>query len=86
MNALRIGVACVVAIVWAVVFLASVFNPRVNTPPELSGVMLAVVTWLFGGAFREGLKERGRRIARALLEDDPAPPDPGTPTGGERDA
>lgn len=68
MNALRIGIACLVAAVWAVVYLASVFNPNISAPAELSGVMLAVVTWLFGRAFREGLKQRAHDTAEKVLE------------------
>lgn len=77
MNLLRILIASLVALVWAVVYLASVFNPDVNAPPELSGVMLAVVTWLFGRAFREGLKTRAREAARAFLEEEDKPDEPG---------
>jgi hypothetical protein len=75
-NLLRILIASLVAVVWAVVYLASVFNPSVNAPPELSGVMLAVVTWLFGRAFRDGLKQRARDAAKAFLDEDKPDPEP----------
>lgn len=68
MNALRIVIACLIAGVWAVVYLASVLNPKISAPPELSGVMLAMVTWLFGRAFREGLKQRARDAAHKVLD------------------
>ena len=68
MNALRVGVAVLVAIVWAVIYMASVFDPNLNAPPELSGVMLAVVTWLFGREFKNTLKERARDAAKAVLD------------------
>lgn len=59
-----------VAVVWAAVYLAPIFNASAPAaPPAVSAIMLAVVTWLFGAAFREGLKERARRLARALLDD-----------------
>lgn len=70
MTLLRIVIATLVAIVWAVVYLASVFVPTVNAPPELSAVMLAVVSWLFGSAFREGFKRSARDAARKFLEVD----------------
>lgn len=70
MSVLQIAVACIVALVWAVVYLAAVFNPNLHAPPELSAVMLGVVTWLFGRAFRDGINERARTAARKLLEED----------------
>lgn len=70
MNVLRIVIATTVALVWAVVYLATVFNPKISAPPELSGVMLAVVTWLFGRAFREGLKERAKGAVKDFLDED----------------
>jgi Na+/H+ antiporter NhaD/arsenite permease-like protein len=69
LNALRIAVASLVAVVWAVVYLASVFNPDVHAPPELCGVMLAVVTWLFSRALRDGLKQHARDVAQKVLDE-----------------
>jgi hypothetical protein len=60
LSALRIAVAVVVAVVWAVVYLAAVFSHgSIHAPPELSGVMLAVVTWLFGSEIRKQMKGNG---------------------------
>lgn len=79
MNVLRVGVAALVTVVWAVVYLASVFNPSISAPPELSGVMLAVVTWLMGSAYRKGMQEKVRNTARRLAQepkDEPKDDDP----------
>lgn len=72
MDAFRIGIAVIVTAVWAVVYLATVFNPNVHAPAELSGVMLGVVTWLFGTGFLRAQKTRQRlkKAADALLADD----------------
>jgi membrane associated rhomboid family serine protease len=66
--ALRIAIAILVAIVWAVVYLASVLNPDVSAPAELSGVMLGVVTWLFSGAMRESWRRQAREAAQRVLD------------------
>lgn len=53
MAALRIGIALVVTIVWAAVYGRYVYDPSIGSPPaELSGVMLAVVTWTLTAEFR----------------------------------
>lgn len=76
MNFLRILVASLVAVVWAVVYLASVLNPAVSAPPELSGVMLAVVTWLFGREFRDRFQEQRKKLAAVIAgEDESKPPE-----------
>lgn len=63
MSALRIGIAMLVAVVWAVVYLAAVFSGgRFGAPPELSAVMLAVVTWLFGTELRKQVRKQADRI------------------------
>lgn len=72
MTAFRVTIAIIVTAVWAVVYLATVFNPNVHAPPELSGVMLGVVTWLFGSEFRKAQRARQRlkKAADALLSND----------------
>lgn len=65
MSALRIGIAILVTIVWAVVYLAAVFSHRYTAPPELSAVMLAVVTWLFGTEIRKQVHRQAEKVADA---------------------
>lgn len=73
MNALRIAVAVLVTLVWVGVYVASIVRPDFSAPPEVSGVMLAVVTYLFGRALREGLthtiRDKAQQIADALPEE-----------------
>lgn len=65
MTYLRIGVAVVVTIVWAVVVLGSFLEGR-SAPPELSGIMLAVVTALFTAEVKQSIRRRRREIAEAI--------------------
>lgn len=66
MSQLRIAVAILITLVWAVVYLASVFSyGRINAPPEISAVMLAVVTWLFGTELRRSLRGGARKVESA---------------------
>ena len=82
MQALRIGVAVVVTIVWAIVYVAPVYNPALPAAPAgVSGVMILVVVWLLGGAARSGLAERARRITEAMFADPAKGDEP--PLGGE---
>jgi hypothetical protein len=78
LNALRIVVAVLVTAVWVAVYAASIVRPGFSAPPEVSGVMLAVVTYLFGRALREGLtktiREKAQQVADALPEDPPDDP------------
>ena len=53
MGRLRVPVALLVALVWAAVYLRATFDPKFNAPPEISGIMLAVVTGLFGEDIRQ---------------------------------
>jgi hypothetical protein len=52
--------AIVITIIWATAYLMSFFNPDLHAPPELSGIMLAVVTWLFGTEIKNRLKGNGK--------------------------
>lgn len=64
MSILRIVIAVIVAVVWAVVYLAAVFSGgHIHAAPELSGVMLAVVTWLFGTELRRSIHRSAKRVA-----------------------
>jgi low temperature requirement protein LtrA len=49
---------CGVFLVWAVTQLASVFFDQ-HVDPAVHGIMLAVVTGLFGGAYLVGRKNGG---------------------------
>lgn len=68
MQALRIGIAIVVTIVWAATYGRYVVVGGDSPPPELSGIMLAVVTGVLGSELRDTWRSR-------------RPPDRG---GGER--
>lgn len=48
MSYLRVGVAVVVTIVWTAGYGKAILTGAQTPPAELSGIMLAVVTWLFG--------------------------------------
>lgn len=52
----RLVVASVVVLVWAVIYLRAALDSGFSPPPELSMVMLAVVAWLFGSAALKGGK------------------------------
>jgi hypothetical protein len=56
MDKLRMFFAVLVAIVWASVYTVSIIDRTFSAPPEVSGIMLAVVTALFGSEIRERLK------------------------------
>lgn len=49
---LRIGVAVLIALVWATLMLADAFSPDFSAPEFSSGPMLGVVAWLFGKEFK----------------------------------
>lgn len=55
MDNVRILVALVIVAVWAVIYLLAAFKAGPAAPPELSGVMLAAVTYLFGSGARRKL-------------------------------
>jgi hypothetical protein len=72
---LRIVAAVVVIALWTALFGKYLLVPGTPQPPaELSGIMLAVVTWLFAGAAKnagDGSSSRDLRrlLARWLLKD-----------------
>lgn len=55
-ETLRIAVAIVIVAVWAIIYLRAAIQPSFSPPPELSGVMLLVVAWLFGTTALRGKK------------------------------
>lgn len=59
MPALRIVIAVVITMIWAAVYTADVVSSTFAAPPEVSGPMLAVVTWLFGAEIRKQVKRNG---------------------------
>lgn len=60
MGHLRIAVAAVVMAIWAAVYGSWILEgmPQPSPPAEVSGLMLAVVTGLFGGELRDVVKKR----------------------------
>jgi hypothetical protein len=54
-SRLRVGIAVLVTVVWAAGYTISFVNHSFTAPPELSGIMLAVVTWLFGSEIKKKL-------------------------------
>jgi hypothetical protein len=47
-EALRIAVAIIIVAIWALIYLRAAIDAKFSPPPELSGIMLLVVAWLFG--------------------------------------
>lgn len=62
---LRIVVAVVVMVVWATVVLGSFIEGR-NAPPELSAIMLAVVSYLLGGNVKDVVRKRRRQLGEFI--------------------
>ena len=69
MDRLRVVVAVVVLAVWAVIYTRAALDKSFTPPAELSGLMIAVVAWMFSG----GVASEARRQARA---NDPRGTDP----------
>lgn len=55
-EVLRIAVAIVIVTIWAVIYIRAAIQPSFSPPPELSGIMLLVVAWLFGTTALRGRK------------------------------
>lgn len=53
MNKLRIAFAIVILIIWAAGYTLAFFDRTFTPAPELSGIMLATITWLFGAEIRK---------------------------------
>lgn len=58
MENLRIAVASIIVFIWSIMYIRTFFDPKFNTPPELSIPMMAVAGWLYGSA---AFKEIGRK-------------------------
>lgn len=56
-NKLRIATAIVVIVIWATGYIIAFYDRTFTPPPEVSGIMLAVVTWLFGSTLRDAAKK-----------------------------
>lgn len=67
MERLRVATALLITIIWAAAFIRAFLDPSFTPPPELSGIMLAAVTWLFGSQIRHAIKEK---IKDKIMEDD----------------
>lgn len=57
-QALRYGIAGAVTIIWTATYGRYVIAGGLAPPPELSAVMLAVVTWALGSELRDVVKKR----------------------------
>lgn len=58
---LRIGLAVLITLVWALGYLLSYFKPGVvRAPVELTPVILAIVGWLLGGALKSVVNRNGK--------------------------
>lgn len=55
-ETLRIAVAIVIVVIWAIIYLRAAVDKTFSPPPELSGIMLLVVAWLFGSTALRGKK------------------------------
>lgn len=64
MFSARSLIAAVVTIVWAVTYGVSVLHPQFKPPPEVSTVMLVIVTWTFAVEARKRAKEPPDKGAR----------------------
>lgn len=58
MNKLRVAVAIVITLIWAAGYTLAFFDRTFQPAPELSGVMLAAMTWLFGSEIKSRLGKR----------------------------
>lgn len=58
MNRLRIAVALLVTIVWAGGYVLAFVDRSYTPPAEVSGIMLGVVTWLFGTEIKDRIAGR----------------------------
>lgn len=57
MSWLRIAVALIVTVIWAAGYIKAIIDPSFSPPGEVSGVMLGVVTWLFGTEVKKRLSQ-----------------------------
>ncbi len=46
--------------VWILVYLTDVYSKDFTAPPEVSGVLLAIVTAIFGPAFFKNMRNGGK--------------------------
>jgi hypothetical protein len=56
LSKLRIAIAVVVTAIWATGYTIAFFDRSFETRPEVSGIMLAVVTWLFGSEIKKRIE------------------------------
>lgn len=72
MSWLRIAVAVIVTIIWAAGYIMAIIDRTFSPPAEVSGVMLGVVTWLFGAEVKKRLGN-GVSVSIGKKPDEPAP-------------
>lgn len=58
MSALRYGLAVMGSTVWAATFGKYIVVGGPSPPPELSAIMLAIVTWAMGSEVRDAVRRR----------------------------
>jgi 16S rRNA A1518/A1519 N6-dimethyltransferase RsmA/KsgA/DIM1 with predicted DNA glycosylase/AP lyase activity len=56
----RSVIAVVVTVIWAVTYGLSIIRPQFRPPPEVSSVMLVIVTWTFATEARKRAKDPPR--------------------------
>lgn len=56
LSKLRIGIAIIVTAIWATGYTIAFFDRTFEPRPEASGIMLAVVTWLFGSEIKKRIE------------------------------
>lgn len=61
MDWLRFAVAIAITILWLALYLKAFFDEDFTAPPEISGIMLAVVTWLFGVPITNRVLRRAKK-------------------------
>lgn len=58
MSKLRIAIAVVVSVIWATGYIIAFFDRTFDPDASVSGIMLAVVTWLFAPAVTAAAKKK----------------------------
>lgn len=57
-SRLRLFAATVTVVIWTAIYGRAAIDPAYHPPAEVSGVMLACATWLYGRPLVEKIKER----------------------------
>ena len=62
MPSLRTAIAIVVTVCWACSYLVALVNPSFHPPPELTTIMLVIVTYLFAS---DAIKKNGKNSEKS---------------------